>query len=150
MLFAKLKSCSKRFKKIQTYSLSDSKNFSFLVIFSVCSYLKRLEKIILHEKNLKHRKIILLINFTAFLKYNAKASRQFYCFTEKMFYISSYVANYSLSRELMWRNLYGGEAVILSRLNSNLIFPKVTKNSIHFWFFVIANGEPIETFKTSL
>ena len=38
MLFAKLKSCSKRYEKIQTYSLSDSKNFSFLVIFSVCSY----------------------------------------------------------------------------------------------------------------
>ena len=38
MLFAKLKSCSKRFEKIQRYSLSNSKNFSFLVIFSVCSY----------------------------------------------------------------------------------------------------------------
>ena len=38
MLFAKLKSCSKRFEKIQTYSLSDSKNFSFLIIFSVCLY----------------------------------------------------------------------------------------------------------------
>ena len=38
MLFTKLKSCSKRFQKIQTYSLSDSKNFSFLVISLVCSY----------------------------------------------------------------------------------------------------------------
>ena len=37
MLFAKLKSCSKRFEKIQTYSLSDSKNFSFLIISSVKS-----------------------------------------------------------------------------------------------------------------
>ena len=35
ILFAKLKSCSKRFEKIQTYSLSDSKNFTFLVISSV-------------------------------------------------------------------------------------------------------------------
>ena len=34
MLFPKLKSCLKRFEKIQTYSLSDSKNFSFLVISS--------------------------------------------------------------------------------------------------------------------
>ena len=32
MLFPKLKICSKRFEKIQTYSLSVSKNFSFLVI----------------------------------------------------------------------------------------------------------------------
>ena len=38
MLFAKLKSCSKRYEKIQTYSLSDSKNFLFLVISSVCLY----------------------------------------------------------------------------------------------------------------
>ena len=38
MLFAKLKSCSKRFEKIQTYSLSDSKSFSFFVISSVGSY----------------------------------------------------------------------------------------------------------------
>ena len=38
MLFAKLKSCSKRFEKIQTYSLNDTKNFSLLVIFSVRSY----------------------------------------------------------------------------------------------------------------
>ena len=38
MLFKKLKSCSKRFEKIQTYSLSDSKNFSFLIILSVGSY----------------------------------------------------------------------------------------------------------------
>ena len=38
MLFVKLKSCSKRFEKIQTYSLSDSKNFLFLVISSVCLY----------------------------------------------------------------------------------------------------------------
>ena len=38
MLFAKLKSCSKYFEKIQTHSLSDSKNFSFLVISSVFSY----------------------------------------------------------------------------------------------------------------
>ena len=38
MLFPKLKNCSKRFEKIQTYSLSDSKNFSFLVISLVCSY----------------------------------------------------------------------------------------------------------------
>ena len=38
MLFEKLKSCSKRFEKIQTYSLSDSKNLSFLVISSICSY----------------------------------------------------------------------------------------------------------------
>ena len=41
MLFAKLKSCSKRFEKIQTYSLSDSKNFLFLVIFSVSLYLTK-------------------------------------------------------------------------------------------------------------
>ena len=38
MLFAKLKSCSKRFEKIQMYSLSDSKNFLYLVIYSVCLY----------------------------------------------------------------------------------------------------------------
>ena len=38
MLFAKFKSCSKRFEKIQTYSLSDSRNFLFLVISSVCLY----------------------------------------------------------------------------------------------------------------
>ena len=38
MLFAKLKSCLKRFEKIQTYSLSDSKNFLFVVISSVCLY----------------------------------------------------------------------------------------------------------------
>ena len=38
MLFPKLKSCSKRFEKIQTYSLSDSKNFSFLVISLVFWY----------------------------------------------------------------------------------------------------------------
>ena len=38
MLFAKLKSCSKGFEKIQTYSLSDSKNFTFLVISSVYLY----------------------------------------------------------------------------------------------------------------
>ena len=38
MLFAKLKSCFKRFGKIQTYSLSDSKNFLILVIPSVCLY----------------------------------------------------------------------------------------------------------------
>ena len=39
MLLAKLKSCSKRFGKIQKYSLSNSNNFSFLVISSVCSHL---------------------------------------------------------------------------------------------------------------
>ena len=38
MLFVNLKSCSKRFEKIQTYSLSDSKKLLFLVIFSVCLY----------------------------------------------------------------------------------------------------------------
>ena len=38
MLFAKLKSCSKRFEQILTYCLSDSKNFTFLVISSVCLY----------------------------------------------------------------------------------------------------------------
>ena len=38
MPFAKSKSCSKRFEKIQTYSLSNSKNFWFLVISWVCSY----------------------------------------------------------------------------------------------------------------
>ena len=38
MLFAKLKSCSKSFEKIQKYSLSDSKDFLFLVISSVCLY----------------------------------------------------------------------------------------------------------------
>ena len=38
MLFAKLKSFSKRFEKIQTYTLNDSKNFLFLVISSVCLY----------------------------------------------------------------------------------------------------------------
>ena len=38
MLFTKIKSCSKRFEKIQTYSLSDSKNFLFLLISSVCLY----------------------------------------------------------------------------------------------------------------
>ena len=38
MLFTKLKSCSKRFEKIQKYSLSDFKNFPFLVISSVSSY----------------------------------------------------------------------------------------------------------------
>ena len=38
MLFTRLKSCSKRFEKIQTYSLNDSKNFTFLVISSVCLY----------------------------------------------------------------------------------------------------------------
>ena len=41
MLFAKFKSCSKRFEKIQTYSLSDAKNFLFLVISSVCLYFLR-------------------------------------------------------------------------------------------------------------
>ena len=38
MLFAKLKSYSYRFEKIQTYSLSASKIFLFSVIFSVCLY----------------------------------------------------------------------------------------------------------------
>ena len=38
MLFPKLKSYSKRFENILKYSLSDSKNFLFLVISSVCLY----------------------------------------------------------------------------------------------------------------
>ena len=38
MLFAKLKSRLKRFEKMHTYSLSDSKNFTFIVISSVCLY----------------------------------------------------------------------------------------------------------------
>ena len=38
MLFAKLKRFSKRFEKIKTYSLSDSKNFIFSAISSVCLY----------------------------------------------------------------------------------------------------------------
>ena len=41
MLFAKLKSCSKCFEKIQTYFLSDFKNFLLLVISSVCLYFLR-------------------------------------------------------------------------------------------------------------
>ena len=36
MLFTQFKSCSERFEKIQAYYFSDSKNFLFLVISSVC------------------------------------------------------------------------------------------------------------------